>query len=80
MPEAQTKKVAAVAAQTGGIVFHLWPDGANAPNGMVGPPATGRTLAEDEVSSELLNAIDQLLKQRSEQSTLSHKEAGNVNA
>ncbi|MEO5863785.1 MAG: DUF1264 domain-containing protein [Nitrospiraceae bacterium] len=38
MPEAQAKEVAAVAAQTDGIIFHLWPDGAKAPNGVVGHP------------------------------------------
>jgi hypothetical protein len=38
MPDAQAKEVAAVAAQTDGIIFHLWPDGAKAPNGVVGHP------------------------------------------
>ena len=38
MPEAQAKEVAAAAAQTDGIIFHLWPDGAKAPNGVVGHP------------------------------------------
>ena len=38
MPEAQAKEVAAAAAQTDGIIFHLWPDGANAPTGVVGHP------------------------------------------
>ena len=38
MPEAQAKEVAAVAAQTDGIIFHLWPDGAKAPTGVVGHP------------------------------------------
>ncbi|PHX90075.1 MAG: hypothetical protein CK534_07155, partial [Nitrospirae bacterium] len=38
MPEAQAKEVAAIAAQTDGIIFHLWPDGAKAPDGTVGHP------------------------------------------
>jgi len=38
MPEAQAKEIAAVAAKTDGIIFHLWPDGAKAPNGEVGHP------------------------------------------
>jgi len=38
MPDAQAKEVAAVAAKTDGIIFHLWPDGAKAPNGVVGHP------------------------------------------
>jgi hypothetical protein len=38
MPEAQAKEVAAAAAQTDGIIFHLWPDGAKAPTGVVGHP------------------------------------------
>src|SRR5919112_4712338 len=38
MPEAQAKEVAAIAAKTDGIIFHLWPDGAKAPNGEVGHP------------------------------------------
>ena len=38
MPEAQAKEIAAIAAKTDGIIFHLWPDGAKAPNGMVGHP------------------------------------------
>lgn len=38
MPDAQAKEVAAIAAQTDGIIFHLWPDGAKAPNGTVGHP------------------------------------------
>ena len=38
MPDAQAKEVAAVAAKTDGIIFHLWPDGAKAPNGEVGHP------------------------------------------
>ena len=38
MPEAQAKEVAAIAAQTDGIIFHLWPDGAKAPTGVVGHP------------------------------------------
>lgn len=33
MPEAQAKEVAAIAAQTDGIIFHLLPDGAKVPNG-----------------------------------------------
>lgn len=32
MPEAQAKEVAAIAAKTDGIIFHLWPNGANAPD------------------------------------------------
>lgn len=38
MPEAQAKEIAAIAAKTDGIIFHLWPDGAKAPNGIVGHP------------------------------------------
>jgi hypothetical protein len=38
MPEAQAKEAAAAAAQTDGIIFHLWPDGAKAPTGVVGHP------------------------------------------
>lgn len=38
MPDAQAKEVAAVAAKTDGIIFHLWPDGAKAPSGEVGHP------------------------------------------
>ena len=33
VPEAQAKEIAAVAAKTDGIIFHLWPEGAKAPNG-----------------------------------------------
>jgi hypothetical protein len=36
MPEIQAKKVAGIAAQKVGIIFHLGPDGAKAPNGMIG--------------------------------------------
>ncbi len=38
MPDAQAKEVAAIAAKTDGIIFHLWPQGAKAPNGEVGHP------------------------------------------
>ncbi|BCA54948.1 hypothetical protein W02_20880 [Nitrospira sp. KM1] len=38
MPEAQAKEIAAAAAKTDGIIFHLWPSGAKAPNGEVGHP------------------------------------------
>ncbi|MBA2486813.1 MAG: DUF1264 domain-containing protein [Nitrospira sp.] len=38
MPDAQAKEVAAIAAKTDGIIFHLWPHGAKAPNGEVGHP------------------------------------------
>lgn len=38
MPEAQAKEIAAVAAKTDGIIFHLWPDGKKAPDGTVGHP------------------------------------------
>jgi hypothetical protein len=38
MPEDKAKEVAAAAAKTDGIIFHLWPDGAKAPNGKVGHP------------------------------------------
>ncbi len=38
-PEAEAKKIAEVAAQTDGIIFHLWwPHGAKAPNGEVKHP------------------------------------------
>lgn len=40
VPEAQAKEIAAVAAQTDGIIFHLWPKGAKAPNGHVGHPTS----------------------------------------
>ncbi|HXV68291.1 MAG TPA: DUF1264 domain-containing protein [Nitrospira sp.] len=40
LPEAQAKEIAAVAAKTDGIVFHLWPEGAKAPNGTVGHPTS----------------------------------------
>jgi len=38
LPEEKAKEIAAVAAKTDGIIFHLWPDGAKAPNGTVGHP------------------------------------------
>ncbi|TKS60446.1 MAG: hypothetical protein EWM72_01334 [Nitrospira sp.] len=38
--DAQAKEIAAVAAKTDGIIFHLWPDGAKAPNGTVGHPTS----------------------------------------
>ena len=38
MPDAQAKEVAAAAAKTDGIIFHLWPKGAKAPDGSVGHP------------------------------------------
>jgi hypothetical protein len=38
MPEDKAKEVAAAAAKTDGIIFHLWPKGAKAPNGQVGHP------------------------------------------
>lgn len=38
VPEAQAKDIAAAAAKTDGIIFHLWPDGAKAPDGTVGHP------------------------------------------
>ena len=38
LPEAKAKEVAAAAAKTDGIIFHLWPEGAKAPNGQVGHP------------------------------------------
>ena len=45
VPEAQAKDIAAAAAQTDGIIFHLWPEGAKAPDGTVGhPQAVGRKL------------------------------------
>ena len=45
MPEAQAKEIAAVAAKTDGIIFHLWPDGKKAPDGTVGhPQAVGHKL------------------------------------
>ncbi|HVG03125.1 MAG TPA: DUF1264 domain-containing protein [Nitrospira sp.] len=45
MPEAQAKEVAAIAAKTDGIIFHLWPKGAKAPNGEVGhPQAVGHKI------------------------------------
>lgn len=45
VPEAQAKDIAAAAAKTDGIIFHLWPDGAKAPDGTVGhPQAVGHKL------------------------------------
>lgn len=38
LPPDEVKKIAAAAAQTDGIIFHLWPKGARAPNGEVGHP------------------------------------------
>ena len=38
LPEDKAKEIAAAAAQTDGIIFHLWPDGAKAPTGEVGHP------------------------------------------
>ena len=38
MPEDQAKEVAAAAAKTDGIIFHLWPKGKPAPTGEVGHP------------------------------------------
>jgi hypothetical protein len=40
VPEAQAKEIAAAAAKTDGIIFHLWPEGAKAPNGAVGHPTS----------------------------------------
>ncbi len=40
VPEAQAKEIAAVAAKTDGIIFHLWPKGAKAPDGHVGHPTS----------------------------------------
>ena len=38
MPEDKAKEVAAAAAKTDGIIFHLWPEGKSAPTGEVGHP------------------------------------------
>lgn len=38
MPEDKAKEVAAAAAKTDGIIFHLWLKGAPAPTGEVGHP------------------------------------------
>jgi hypothetical protein len=38
MPEDKAKEVAAAAAKTDGIIFHLWPKGARVPTGEVGHP------------------------------------------
>lgn len=38
MPDEKAKEVAAAAAKTDGIIFHLWPKGAPAPTGEVGHP------------------------------------------
>lgn len=44
MPDAQAKEVAAAAAKTDGIIFHLWPKGKPAPTGEVGhPQSVGHT-------------------------------------
>ena len=40
MPDAQAKEVAAAAAKTDGIIFHLWPKGAKAPDGSVEHPTS----------------------------------------
>lgn len=40
MPEAKAKEIAAAAAQTDGIIFHLWPEGKKAPDGTVGHPTS----------------------------------------
>ncbi len=40
LPEAQARDVAAVAAKTDGIIFHLWPTSAKAPDGSVGHPTS----------------------------------------
>src|SRR6266540_4029638 len=40
VPEAQAKEIAATAAKTDGIIFHLWPKGAKAPDGSVGNPTS----------------------------------------
>lgn len=38
LPEDKAKEIAAAAAKTDGIIFHLWPDGKPAPTGEVGHP------------------------------------------
>lgn len=38
VPEDKAKEIAEAAAKTDGIIFHLWPKGAPAPNGQVGHP------------------------------------------
>jgi hypothetical protein len=38
MPEDKAKEVAAAAAKTDGIIFHLWPKGVKAPSGQVEHP------------------------------------------
>lgn len=38
LPEDKAKEVAAAAAKTDGIIFHLWPHGSPAPTGEVGHP------------------------------------------
>jgi len=40
VPEDKAKEIAAAAAKTDGIIFHLWPAGAKAPNGEVGHPTS----------------------------------------
>ena len=40
MSDAQANEVAAAAAKTDGIIFHLWPKGAKAPDGSVGHPTS----------------------------------------
>ena len=48
MPEDKAKEVAAAAAKTDGIIFHLWPNGAKAPNGQVGhPQSVGHKLRKE---------------------------------
>lgn len=45
VPESEAKDIAIAAAKTDGIIFHLWPDGAKAPDGTVGhPQAVGHKL------------------------------------
>jgi hypothetical protein len=38
LPEDKAKEIAAAAAKTDGIIFHLWPKGSPAPTGEVGHP------------------------------------------
>ena len=54
MPEAQAKEVAAVAAQTDGIIFHLWPDGAKAPNGV----SATRNRSDTSIGRNKLRTVD----------------------
>jgi hypothetical protein len=48
LPEDKAKEIAAAAAKTDGIIFHLWPEGKPAPTGEVGhPQSVGHKLRKE---------------------------------